>query len=128
MNAKIGSTTISEKAGRWFVSICVQAEPSKATVDLLLKMGVELKVIQAILGHPSIVVTANIYGHVLLEVQGEAMEMGPLLVVGSNGPCTPGERGERNREVFRCFSLLLLFTRQQRSSIAGWCHHQRTTG
>src|SRR6266567_8471963 len=46
MNVKIGSATISEKAGRWYVSICVheqQAEPTPATgevigVDLGIKM------------------------------------------------------------------------------------------
>ena len=40
---------------------------------LLLSMGVELKVIQQILGHSSIAITANIYGHVLLTLQEEAM-------------------------------------------------------
>ena len=46
MNAKIGSATISEQAGHWFVSICVheeQEEPTQATgevigVDLGIKM------------------------------------------------------------------------------------------
>src|SRR6266567_1599973 len=46
MNVKIGSATISEKAGRWYVSICVheeQAEPTQATgeplgIDLGIKM------------------------------------------------------------------------------------------
>ncbi|SRR6266566_1329000 len=46
MNVKIGRATISEKAGRWYVSICVheeQAEPTPATgevigVDLGIKM------------------------------------------------------------------------------------------
>jgi putative transposase len=46
MNVKIGSATISEKAGRWYVSICVheeQAEPRPSTgevigVDLGMKM------------------------------------------------------------------------------------------
>lgn len=42
MNVKIGSATISEKAGRWYVSICVheeQAEPQPATGPVI---GVDL--------------------------------------------------------------------------------------
>ncbi|HEX4203540.1 MAG TPA: transposase [Ktedonobacteraceae bacterium] len=42
MNVKIGSATISEKAGRWYVSICVhmeQAEPRHATGEVI---GVDL--------------------------------------------------------------------------------------
>ncbi len=42
MNAKIGSATLSEKAGRWYVSICVheeQAEPQTATGE---PIGVDL--------------------------------------------------------------------------------------
>ncbi len=42
MNTKIGSTTISEKAGRWYVSICVHEEvkePTQATGEAL---GVDL--------------------------------------------------------------------------------------
>ncbi|HEU5228951.1 MAG TPA: transposase [Ktedonobacteraceae bacterium] len=42
MNAKIGSATISEKAGRWYVAICVheeQAEPTQATGPII---GVDL--------------------------------------------------------------------------------------
>ena len=42
MNVKIGSATISEKAGRWYVSICVheqQAEPPQATGEVI---GVDL--------------------------------------------------------------------------------------
>jgi putative transposase len=42
MNVKIGSATISEKAGRWYVSICVheeQAEPTQATGEVI---GVDL--------------------------------------------------------------------------------------
>jgi putative transposase len=42
MNVKIGSATISEKAGRWFVAICVhveQAEPTSATGEVI---GVDL--------------------------------------------------------------------------------------
>ncbi len=42
MNVKIGSATISEKAGRWYVSICVheeQTEPTQATGEPL---GIDL--------------------------------------------------------------------------------------
>jgi putative transposase len=42
MNVKIGSATISEKAGRWYVSICAHeslAEPTQATGDVI---GVDL--------------------------------------------------------------------------------------
>lgn len=42
MNVKIGCATISEKAGRWYVSICVhgeQAEPAPATGEVI---GVDL--------------------------------------------------------------------------------------
>ena len=42
MNVKIGSATISEKAGRWYVSICVheeQAEPTQAKGEVI---GVDL--------------------------------------------------------------------------------------
>jgi putative transposase len=42
MNAKVGSATISEKAGRWYVSICVDeevAEPASATGD---PIGIDL--------------------------------------------------------------------------------------
>ncbi len=42
MNVKIGSATISEKAGRWYVSICAheeQAEPTQATGEAL---GIDL--------------------------------------------------------------------------------------
>src|SRR5581483_7235512 len=40
---------------------------------LLLSMGVEMRVIQAILGHSDIATTANIYTHVLPAMQQEAM-------------------------------------------------------
>ena len=40
---------------------------------LLLSMGVEMRVIQAILGHSDIATTANIYAHVLPAMQQEAM-------------------------------------------------------
>ncbi len=42
MNAKIGSATISEKAGRWFVSICVHEEQSEPTPARGKPIGVDL--------------------------------------------------------------------------------------
>jgi hypothetical protein len=38
MNAHAGSATISEKAGRWYVSMCVheeQAKPTQATGEVI---------------------------------------------------------------------------------------------
>jgi integrase len=41
---------------------------------LLLSMGVDMKVIQSILGHSDIATTANIYARVLPSIQQKAME------------------------------------------------------
>ena len=41
---------------------------------LLLGMGVEMKVIQDILGHSNIATTANIYAHVLPSMRQDAMK------------------------------------------------------
>ncbi|MBA2396645.1 MAG: tyrosine-type recombinase/integrase [Ktedonobacteraceae bacterium] len=41
---------------------------------LLLSMGVPMKVIQEILGHSSISITMNLYGHVADGMQDAAME------------------------------------------------------
>ncbi len=41
---------------------------------LLRKMGVDLKVIQEILGHSTLDMTANVYSHVLPSMQQEAVE------------------------------------------------------
>jgi integrase len=41
---------------------------------LLLSMGVQMKVVQAILGHSNMATTANIYSHVLPSIQQEAMQ------------------------------------------------------
>jgi len=41
---------------------------------LLLGMGVEMKVIQDILGHSNIATTANIYAHVLPAMRQDAMK------------------------------------------------------
>ena len=45
MNVKIGSATISEKAGRWYVSICVHeehSEPTPATGEVIgIDMGIK---------------------------------------------------------------------------------------
>ena len=47
MNVKIGSATISEKAGRWYVSICVheqQAEPTQATGEVIgVDLGIKVR-------------------------------------------------------------------------------------
>ncbi len=47
MNVKIGSATISEKAGRWYVSICVheeQAEPTPATGEVIgVDLGIKVR-------------------------------------------------------------------------------------
>jgi integrase len=44
-----------------------------SAATLLRSMGVDLKVIQEILGHSNFTITANIYSHVFLEDQAEAM-------------------------------------------------------
>ena len=47
MNVKIGSATISEKAGRWYVSICVheeQSEPVPATGSIIeIDLGIKVR-------------------------------------------------------------------------------------
>ena len=45
-----------------------------SAATLLLSMGVDMKVIQEILGHSSYLMTANIYSHVLPSMQKEAMD------------------------------------------------------
>jgi len=45
-----------------------------SAATLLLKMGVDMKVIQEILGHASYHITANLYSHVLMEMQDSAMD------------------------------------------------------
>jgi len=42
MNVKIGSATISEKAGRWFVSICVHEEVAEPTTATGEPLGIDL--------------------------------------------------------------------------------------
>jgi len=44
-----------------------------SAATLLLRMGVHLKVVQAILGHSTITMTADIYSHVLPSMQEDAM-------------------------------------------------------
>jgi integrase len=46
-------------------------------------MGVDLKTIQEILGHSNYALTANIYGHVLMEMQGAAMDKMDSLFLAS---------------------------------------------
>ena len=51
-----------------------------SAATLLLSMGVQMKVIQELLGHSSINITADIYSHVLPSVHKEAMDkMGGFL-------------------------------------------------
>jgi integrase len=45
-----------------------------SAATLLRKMGVDLKVIQEILGHSTLDMTANVYSHVLPSMQQEAVE------------------------------------------------------
>lgn len=44
-----------------------------SAATLLRSMGVDMKVIQEILGHSNFMITANTYSHVFLEMQEEAM-------------------------------------------------------
>jgi integrase len=54
-----------------------------SAATLLLSMGVDLKTIQEILGHSNYALTANIYGHVLMEMQGAAMDKMDSLFLAS---------------------------------------------
>jgi integrase len=45
-----------------------------SAVTLLMSMGVNIKVIQELLGHSDIVITLGTYGHLLPTMQGDAME------------------------------------------------------
>ncbi|GER83941.1 hypothetical protein KTAU_25780 [Thermogemmatispora aurantia] len=57
-----------------------------STATIQLAMGVNIKVVQELLGHSQVTVTLGIYGHVLPEMQGEALrKMEELL------------RGEQNK-------------------------------
>jgi hypothetical protein len=65
---------------------------------LALAAGVELKVVQAMLGHASIVLTADTYASVLPEVAQEAAERTAWLVLrdaGRTGRHTRKRRGRR---------------------------------
>ncbi|MCP3017386.1 tyrosine-type recombinase/integrase [Nocardiopsis dassonvillei] len=65
---------------------------------LALAAGVELKVVQAMLGHASIVLTADTYASVLPEVAQEAAERTAWLVLrdaGRAGRHTKRRRGRR---------------------------------
>ena len=56
-----------------------------STATLLLSMGVPLKVVQELLGHSSVDITANVYSHVLPSVHKDAMDkMGGFLDGGSS--------------------------------------------
>lgn len=52
--------------------ICIH-ELRHSAATLLLKKGVDMKVIQKILGHANYLTTANIYGHVLMDMQEDAI-------------------------------------------------------
>ncbi|HEY5005940.1 MAG TPA: tyrosine-type recombinase/integrase [Ktedonobacteraceae bacterium] len=52
--------------------ICIH-ELRHSAATMLLKMEVEMKVIQRILGHSDYTITANIYGPVLIDMQQDAM-------------------------------------------------------
>ncbi len=43
-----------------------------SAATLLLSMGIPMKTVQAILGHASYTITANIYGHVTRDMHEEA--------------------------------------------------------
>ena len=45
-----------------------------SAATILLSMGVDMKVIQQILGHSNYAITANIYSHVLPSMSREAMQ------------------------------------------------------
>ncbi|MEV2277402.1 site-specific integrase [Nocardiopsis sp. NPDC049922] len=65
---------------------------------LVLAAGVELKVVQAMLGHASIVLTADTYASVLPEVAWEAAERTAWLVLRDSGRvrrCARARRGRR---------------------------------
>jgi integrase len=56
-----------------------------SAATLLLSMGVQLKVVQELLGHSSIDITANVYSHVLPLIHKDAMDkMGDFLDGGSS--------------------------------------------
>lgn len=45
-----------------------------SAATILLSMGVNIKVIQELLGHSDIAVTLRVYGHLLPSMQGEVVE------------------------------------------------------
>lgn len=62
---------------------------------ILLSMGVELKVIQQILGHGDIAVTGNIYAHVSLAMQRIAMDKWDGKFGGENDQNDTSETGRK---------------------------------
>ncbi|MDO8616866.1 MAG: tyrosine-type recombinase/integrase [Dehalococcoidia bacterium] len=54
-----------------------------AAATFLLAQGVPLRVVMEILGHSTITTTANVYGHVLPELQRDAMDRQGALLFGS---------------------------------------------
>jgi integrase len=63
-----------------------------SAATLLLSMGVELKVIQEILGHGDISITGNIYSHVSLAMQRVAMSKWNDTFEGEEGHSQEGKR------------------------------------
>jgi integrase len=49
-------------------------DPGHNTATILLRMKVDAKVVQEILGHANISMTLGIYGHVLPSMQREAVD------------------------------------------------------
>jgi integrase len=56
-----------------------------STATLLLSMGVPMKVVQELLGHSSMKITADIYSHVLPATHKEAMDKMGNFLDGSSG-------------------------------------------
>lgn len=54
-----------------------------AAATFLLAQGVPLRVVMEVLGHSTITTTANVYGHVLPELQRDAMDRQGALLFGS---------------------------------------------
>jgi integrase len=57
--------------------------PPDAAATFLIAQGVPLRVVIEILGHSTISVTADTYGHVMLEAQREATERTAAVLFGT---------------------------------------------
>lgn len=67
------ATTWAEVVGRLGLSGLVRHGLRHSAATAMLSNGVPLKVVSEILGHASIVITADIYGHVSPDVSREAL-------------------------------------------------------